>query len=201
MYLRFRGHRPARAGFTLVELMVVIAIAGLLMAIAIPYFGQVMRRARVESEARTISSTLLQARLQAIKRGANVLVEFSTDSSKLSLGSYHKAVVYLDTGGTAGALDATDTVLGRSGIASGADTEKYYVDDAGKPSPSTSAATIEFVFTPFGSMNATSTAKSIYIGDTKGNLLQIAIPAAAQGKILTTKLAGSTFVGRPWTWS
>ncbi len=41
-----RGMRRGRAGFTLVEIMIVVTIIGMLSAIAIPYFADARRRAQ-----------------------------------------------------------------------------------------------------------------------------------------------------------
>lgn len=186
-------------GFTLIELIVVMGIAGLMMGIGLPYFGTITRRARVESEARTIGISLLQARMQAIKRGRNVCVEFSTDPTKVS---YHNPVIFVDnpSAGTAGAYDGADTMIATSGISPGAANDAFRIDAANTISPSTAASTIEFVFTPFGSMAAASTTQSMYVGDTNGNLLQVAVGTRNTGKLSTTKRAGSSYVSRPWTW-
>lgn len=186
-------------GFTLIELIVVMGIAGLMMGIGLPYFGTITRRARVESEARTIGISLLQARMQAIKRGRNVFVEFSTDPTK---ASYHRPVVFVDNpgSGTAGVYDGADTTIATSEISSGAARDRFLIDAADAVSPSTASSTIEFIFTPFGSMAAASTAQSMYVGDANGNLLQVAVGTRNTGKLATTKLSGSGYVARPWTW-
>jgi prepilin-type N-terminal cleavage/methylation domain-containing protein len=187
-------------GFTLIELIVVMGIAGLMLGIGLPYFGAITRRARVETEARTISISLLQARMQAIKRGRNVCVEFSTDSTK---ASYHKPIVYVDNpgAGTAGVYDGADTLISTSEIASGSAKDKFLIDAADTVAPSTAGSTIEFIFTPFGALAATSTAQSMYVGDTRGNIMQIAIGTRNTGKLSTTKLSGSSYVAPPWAWS
>ena len=191
---------PRPNGFTLIELIVVMGIAGLMLGVGLPYFGTITRRARVESEARTIGISLLQARMQAIKRGRNVCVEFSTDPTK---ASYHKPIVYVDnpSSGTAGAYDGADTMIATSEIASGSAKDKFRIDAVNTVSPSTAVSTIEFIFTPFGALAATSTAQSMYVGDTKGNMMQIAIGTRNTGKLSTTKLSGSSYVARPWAWS
>lgn len=179
-------------------MIVVVAIVGIVLAISFPYFGTITRRARVESEARTINMVLLEARLQAIKRGTNVFVEISTNAGKFS---YRRPVVFLDTGSTIGSYDSTDTLVASADVVPGGAKDSIAIDDQNSLSPSAASRTIEFVFTPFGAMTGSSTTKAVYVGDVSGNLLQVAIPANATGRVVTTKRLGSGFVGRPWNWS
>ncbi len=55
-------------GFSLVELLVVVAILGLVAAAMAPSLLQMMRRNRLRSAAAEIQSTLLAARMRAVKR-------------------------------------------------------------------------------------------------------------------------------------
>ena len=184
----------------MVELIVVIAIIGMVLAIALPYFGAVMRRARMTAEARQIFMPLLKARLESIKRGNNVYVEISTDPSgspqKLS---YRQAVVYLDLNSN-GNYDTTDTLIAAFPLAPSGDPT-LRIDDANKASPSTAAQTIDYIFTPLGTLAAASTTKSTYISDGKGNVLQVAVPSTSNAKATMTKqLTGTNYVGQPWKW-
>ena len=194
MRRKFRG----AAGFTLVEALAVLGIAGIALAIGIPWFGAIMRRARVESEARTITMILLEARLQAVQRATSVSVEISTDPGK---ASYRRPIVFVDTGGTPGAYDAADVLIATAEVAPGAARDSVRIDCRNAPEPSSAVRTIEFVFTPFGSMAASSTAQAVYVGDVAGNVLQVAVPSNATGRVTTTKRLGAGYVGRPWTWS
>lgn len=65
--------RPDR-GFTLIELMLVIAIAGVLMAVAIPSFSTFMETSRLRSASSGLYEALIIARSEAIKRGTSVAV-------------------------------------------------------------------------------------------------------------------------------
>ena len=185
-------------GFSLTEIIVVIAIAGAVLAMAIPYMGGVMRRSRVEAASRQIYMPLLRARLEAIKRGSNVFVEYSTDSSK---SSYQTAVVFADsTTGTLNAYDSTDTTIAKFPTAPSSDCT-ILIDTADNAAPAASSQTIEFIFTPFGSMDtANSTSKSVYIKDSSGNVVQIRVPTSTNGKAAMTKLLASSYVTAPWTW-
>lgn len=65
--------RPARQhGFTLVELMMTIAVFVVLTLIALPYLGTFIQSQRVKNAAMDITSTVNFARSEAIKRNARV---------------------------------------------------------------------------------------------------------------------------------
>jgi len=193
--------RFVRSGFSLVELMVAIAIMGLILAIGIPFFGTILHRSRVDAVAREFNMTVLSARLQAIKRGQSVGVVVSTDSSS-SIGAYQNAVVFLDANAN-GALDPTDTVIRTDALLPDAHRVTLSIDNPDAPSPSTAAVTTYIVFSPFGSVTSGGD-KGVYVSDRYGNVLQVRVTTPATGKLAITKLVpGGTPVYQlaPWKWS
>lgn len=62
------------AAFTLVELLAVLAISAVLMAVALPDFGSMLRNHRLRAATSDLYVTLEQARAQAIARGTRVLL-------------------------------------------------------------------------------------------------------------------------------
>ena len=66
--------RTSVAGFTLVELLIVITIASILAAIALPSFKSLNESQRVKNAAYEIYSVLNLARSEAIKRNKNITV-------------------------------------------------------------------------------------------------------------------------------
>jgi type IV fimbrial biogenesis protein FimT len=62
------------AGFTTIELMVTIVVAGILMAIAVPNFAPLLRSSTTATTANGVIAALRLARSEAVKRGADVSV-------------------------------------------------------------------------------------------------------------------------------
>jgi type IV fimbrial biogenesis protein FimT len=65
-------------GFTLVELLIVVALIGVLAALGAPAFTKMMERGRLRGAAEGVFSDLQLARTEAIKRNAEVWVTFSS---------------------------------------------------------------------------------------------------------------------------
>ena len=60
------------SGFTLIELMVTIAVLAIVLTIAVPSFQGVIRSNQLTTEANTLASALQLARSEAVKRGVDV---------------------------------------------------------------------------------------------------------------------------------
>jgi len=69
-----------RNGFTLIEMMIVVAIVGALVALAIPSFQQWSQNQRAKSAIRSLAGTLMHARGEAIRTGNNHIVFFQQDA-------------------------------------------------------------------------------------------------------------------------
>lgn len=97
--------RRAAAGFTLIELMVTIALIVVVMTLAAPSFMTFQRNAQLTSSANTLLSSLAAARAEAMKRGRNVTVA-PADGSHWSSGW----IVFIDEDAS-GAKGSTEEVL------------------------------------------------------------------------------------------
>lgn len=71
--------KQRNAGFTLIEMMVALAIGGILTAIAVPNFSQMREGYRLRSAAYQVFAVLQRARSEAVKKNNNY--EFLVTSS------------------------------------------------------------------------------------------------------------------------
>lgn len=102
-------------GFTLLELMVVLTVAGLLLGIGVPAMGDFIRNARITGAANDVMAALHFARSEAIKRrqpvslcsSANSQVAEPTCAATSQLLGW---IVFVDTN-QSGSRDAGEAVL------------------------------------------------------------------------------------------
>ena len=96
---RLKHRSSSEKGFTLIELMVVIAIAGILVSMAAPSFTAMTKNSRMRSEANALIGAFAYARTEAVRRGNQVHIG--------AQGGGGGVVVWVDqTGGTANSWDA-----------------------------------------------------------------------------------------------
>ena len=87
-------------GFTLMELMVTVAIAAIVMTIGIPSFQDTIRENRLTANTNTFVSSLNLARSEAIKSGRRVVMCISAGSTCATSGGYDQGwIVFRDTNG------------------------------------------------------------------------------------------------------
>ena len=76
-----------RSGFTVIELVVVIAILGILTAVGVPNFLSWLPKYRLKSAARDLYSNMQLAKLSAIKNNADWAIVFNKAADQYQLCS------------------------------------------------------------------------------------------------------------------
>ncbi|MCG8429446.1 MAG: GspH/FimT family pseudopilin [Chromatiales bacterium] len=92
--------KPASSqrGFTLIELVIALTIAGILLAIAVPTFQALQANATVTSEVNHVVHYLHLARSEAIKQGQNSVLCASADGERCNQSTewQHGFIVFAD---------------------------------------------------------------------------------------------------------
>lgn len=113
----FFCRRPVRSGFTLVEVLVVMAIAAILLAVAMPNFQNIIANTRTSEAANALIGTFDLARTEAVRRGLNVTVCRSTNAEVAlptcaGVGDWADGwFVFVDNSGVQGVRDAGDNEI------------------------------------------------------------------------------------------
>lgn len=104
-YCGFQG------GFTLVELMITIAVLAIVMAIALPSFNDMTLGSKLRSQSNDLVAGAMLARSEAIKRNSAVRMCVSADGASCIAGGWEQGWVVFHDADDDGTLDAGETVM------------------------------------------------------------------------------------------
>ncbi len=110
-----RTVRPAHAGFSFVELLIVLTLAGLLLSMAVPAFAGFLAIQRSNSTISRFVASLHLARGEAIKRNARAVVCKSADGlSCSSQGGWEQGWIVFHDANNNAQVDSEEQIVARS---------------------------------------------------------------------------------------
>jgi prepilin-type N-terminal cleavage/methylation domain-containing protein len=177
------------SGFSLMEILVVIAIMGIVLAISVPAYLSYLPRIRLREAAREIASDMQFAKVQAIKANTTTAVVFDPVA-----GTYQ---VITESGEAAGSEDWTDgdghthknvTIANFKGVSYGSATGTTRPGDT--TDPDTVAGVTFGGNVVFFTNKAISVAGTVYIHNQKGDTMAIGSTSAA-GRVKTWRNFGA----------
>jgi prepilin-type N-terminal cleavage/methylation domain-containing protein len=83
-----RGYRSDTGGFTLLELLLVVALAVVLAAAAVPMTNAALDEIHTASAARYLAGRIMSTRMDAIRRSAAVALRFVASTPDYTFGPY-----------------------------------------------------------------------------------------------------------------
>lgn len=116
--------RKAHTGFTLIELMITLVIAGLLLGMAVPSFTATIRNNRLTAEANNLVTAFNIARSEAVKRRGTITICPSTDQTSCNGDSWDQGWIVLDDN-TNEVIQVFSAMKGSPTIVSTADSVQY----------------------------------------------------------------------------
>lgn len=87
-----------KSGFTLTELVIVIAVLGILTAVGVPNFLSWLPKYRLKSAARDLYSNMQLAKMAAIKSNQKCRVRYSVNPDQYTVSLLNKTVILKDYG-------------------------------------------------------------------------------------------------------
>lgn len=135
-------------GFTMIELMVTIAMLAILLGIGIPSFQSMFRNSRITTQTNSLVTSFALARSEATKRG-NVSICARSGNQCSGTTNWETGWLVFTDQGVAGQLDGNDQLLKEADAASSAVTITSV--DALNPNGTTTPAAAFVTYTSLGS--------------------------------------------------
>jgi type IV fimbrial biogenesis protein FimT len=102
--------KSRNAGFSLVELMISVALLAILVGVAVPSFQSFLRNSQIRNAAESVLNGLQRARAEAVARNTNVVFTLGANSA-WTISVVATGTVIDSRAATEGSADVTRAVL------------------------------------------------------------------------------------------
>jgi prepilin-type N-terminal cleavage/methylation domain-containing protein len=197
-----RLDRKRQAGFTLMEMIVVVAIIGILALISAPAFLRMLNRYKLTGTAREVNSLMQAARLEAIKLGAPAQVNYEAATNEF--------IAWVDLNRDGLLASPPDRILAGK-VAIPVKVEFWGPGDGGANGVNAidgwddAPANLGPIFRSDGSVDRVG---AFRLKDTNNNFLEVRVETPATGRMVMKKYfeADSAFflngeAGHKWEWN
>jgi prepilin-type N-terminal cleavage/methylation domain-containing protein len=189
--------KTAQSGFTFIEILVVLAVVGMMAVWLTPMLMGMMARIQLTSASRQVAISMQQARAEAVKRGFSALVQYF-DASTCELANGKGCFrTYVDMDGDRVYTEGTDFPLG------GPYQLPRRIDLWGPTDTAAedTNAIVGFTTTEgpvFKTDGSVETAGAFRLRDSNGNFLEVRIVFPSTGKVSTKKWFGGGNPNTNW---
>lgn len=185
------SRRRLQSGFTVIEMIVIVAVIGIMATIGIPNLLRVIHRAKIEGIARETSTLMQRARSESVRQNVPTVVRFDLTRNEV--------VAFADVDGVAVATPpdmfynpvagephrTTDYEIGRYQLPENVLFQEPPADGLGPVKDFTDNGTeLVAIFDPNGSIRDTG---AVRFGDLRGNFLEIRVEPAATARVQMRK--------------
>lgn len=183
--------RIASRGFTLVELLVVVALGALLVSLAIPSFGGLIARKRLDGVIAELGTDLQYARSEAVQRQSNSTTTvpiFGAVATNVAGTCY---VVYTYTEGLGGVVPKCTCGSPTTCEAGAIELKTVSMPSGGGGVTVTGSVTVAF-----DPIRGLATSAQSFVGTSNANsALTLSAAVAAVGRVRTCVPSGSSMKG------
>lgn len=125
MKIRLQSQASAANGFTIVEMMIAIALIAIIAALALPNLTQIFARNDLAGTTNELITGINQARAEAVSRSTAVTICPSNDAAGCDDGEWSSGWIVFADNNASGGIDAGEEIIA---VSSGAGTASIEIE-------------------------------------------------------------------------